>query len=289
MDSRKGESDSREGKLDSRKGELDLREGKLDLREGRLDSREGESDLREGKLDSRGGAIHSIVFIFKGGVMQTPYIPESDAAFAAWLTNFSTLISADPSQYGLEAADGVAIANQETAFVAALQLATDPATRTKPSVAGKDAARAAALTVVRPYAIQIRNNLGVSNQAKLDLGLNIPDPTPTPIPAPASAPILAVIGATFGQHTLRYADENTPAARRKPFGAVGLELFVAIADAPVSDPAEASFVRVVTRQPLAVSHDSADNGRMATYFGRWITRTGLAGPWSSPVSYTIVS
>ena len=90
------------------------------------------------------------------------------------------------------------------------------------------------LDIVRPYAQQIRANRGISNADKTALGLNVPDGTPTPVPAPSTSPILAVIGATPGEHTIRFADSATPDKRGKPFGAIGLQLFVAVGPAAIS-------------------------------------------------------
>jgi DNA primase len=67
-----------------------------------------------------------------------------------------------------------------------------------------------------------------------------------------------------------------------------LQLYVAIGQSLVSDPAQATFRELVTRTPFEVFHDARDNGRMATYFARWSTRTGLTGPWSIPVGMTVV-
>jgi hypothetical protein len=98
-----------------------------------------------------------------------------------------------------------------------------------------------------------------------------------------------VIGATTGTHTIRYFDANTPDSSAKPRGVVAMQLFVRIGPGPARDPASAKFYASVTRQPFAVKFKAADNGKTATYFARWTTRTGLVGPWSPPVSAVIVA
>ena len=218
-----------------------------------------------------------------------PYIPPKDADLVNWANNFSALISGNPATYGLLAGDGVTIAAFVAAFDASYLVITNPATRTMPAIAAKDGDKAAMLSIVRSYAQQIRLDQGVTNENKLALGLTSGDPTPTPIPAPASNPLLSVIGATMGQQTLRFADVNTPALRKKPFGAIGLQLFANIGIAPISDPAAATFAAFVTRQPYAMNFANADNGKTCTYFARWQTRTGLVGPWSPPVSFTVAA
>jgi len=216
-----------------------------------------------------------------------PYIPQTDGAFRDWLMNFSTLISADPNKYGLEAADATVIAAQYTAFNDAYNVVQMPSTRTPSAVAQKDALRASAVGTVRTYAQMVKSNAGVNNEDKVALGIHVNDPTPTPIPAPTSAPIIAIVGATSGQHELRYADENTPSSRRKPDGVIQMQLNMSVGTSPATNPDESSFVGLYTKQPVRVELDPSDVGKTATYFARWVTRTGLFGLWSLGESMTI--
>jgi hypothetical protein len=215
------------------------------------------------------------------------YVPDNQPVLRIWAANFAARIAAAPATYGLVAADATAITAAVNAFTTAFQTANEPSTRTKPAVAAKDAAMAFMLSVVRPYAINIRNNLAVSNEDKADLGLTIVDTGRTPVPAPVTQPILSVVGATPGVHTLRYADASTPARRAKPFGAVALQVYRLVAAAAGADVNAAQLHAQVTRQPFTVAFEPADNGKVCTYWGRWVTRTGLVGPWSAPVSFGV--
>lgn len=216
-----------------------------------------------------------------------PYIPRRDAGARQWLNNFAMLVSAQPAAYGLTPADAVTLDALAKQFDAAFERASEPKTRSSPSVAEKDAIRNQALATFRVYAQQIKKNLGVSDQQKLELGLRLDDRTPTPIPAPRTWPILHIVGAQSGLHVLRYADVETPAARRKPHGVTHLLLYVVIGDEPATDPTEAIFVGAFTTQPFEVAYDAEQAGQTATYFGRWVTARGLEGPWSLPVSMMI--
>lgn len=217
------------------------------------------------------------------------YIPTRDTELGAWAGNFSTLVSASPGSYGLTAGDATTIATYVNAFTAALGVVNNPATKSKATVAAKDGAKAAMLDIVRPYAQQVRNNLGVGNSEKLALGLTVVDRTPSPVPAPVSSPLLNVIAATPGEHMLRFSDSAQPDRRSKPAGVIGLQLFVAVGTGIVSDPKVAQFRAFVTRQPYAVPFEAADNGKLATYFARWQNGKGDVGPWSTAVSFTVVS
>lgn len=221
--------------------------------------------------------------------MAAPYIPPKDADFLAWSVNFSDLISAAPGTYGLVAGDATAIQNANNTYAAAQALVDSPATKTATTVAAKNAAKNAAIGIYRTYASQIRLNAGVSNADKLALGLNLPNNSPSPVPAPTSSPIIAIIGSTPGQHTIRFADSNTPDKRAKPQGVISLQLFRTLAVGAATNPDAALLLGAFTKQPLAVDYDAGDAGKVSTLWARWATRTGLVGPWSSAVTAIVPS
>jgi hypothetical protein len=223
----------------------------------------------------------------EGQKVAAPYIPPRDSDLVPWATNFRTLIVAAPATYGLVAADGVAITAVVDPYLAAQVLVDNPATRTPVTIADKNNKKQAMLVVLRAYASTIRINAGVTDADKLALGLNLPNNNPSPIPAPTSSPIVTIIGATPSQLTLRYADENTPASRRKPQGVTALQLFVGVSTIALNDPDLTAFDSLVTKQPVAVTFDPTDAGKVATMFGRWSTRTGLVGPFSLPATFII--
>src|SRR5438105_3306455 len=95
------------------------------------------------------------------------YLPSKETQLSAWVANFSTLITATPGAYGLMASDAVTIASAVNLFTAALTLALNPATKTKATVADKNAKKHSMLVTIRQYAQVIKRNLGVSNEAKI--------------------------------------------------------------------------------------------------------------------------
>ena len=44
-----------------------------------------------------------------------------------------------------------------------------------------------------------------------------------------------------------------------------------------------------TRNPIGVDFESKDGGKLATYYGRWVSRRGEMGSWSLPVSMHIAA
>lgn len=219
--------------------------------------------------------------------MTTSYIPAQDGAFASWLLNFRTQLDLG---VGVPPATGGDVANVDavdTAYQAAYLLATDPLTRTPTTVAAKNTAKSNALAVVRPVAQLINNDVSVSDADRITLGLTVRATTPTPISAPTTFPLLDLLNATPGVHTIQYRDSATPTSKAKPAGALQMELYQAIGTTPAPDPTTSVFLSVQTKSPFLVAQDPANVGKVATYFARWITRTGLVGPWSSGVSLTV--
>lgn len=231
--------------------------------------------------------------IRKKTTMPNDYMPARNAEFALWLANFAALVAAAPLSYGLTVPDAVAITTQDTAYQAAYLLSTNPATRTAATVATTQGARFAAEAVVRPYAMRINANQTVTDAQRSDLGITIRTVTPTPVPPPLTSPALMLVAATPGIHTIQVRDSLTPTSKAKPENVAALELWVAVGVAPAVDPSAGAFRQLTTKTPFQVAFEAPDKGKIATYFGRWVNRSGTAGiaargPWSAPISSHII-
>jgi hypothetical protein len=175
------------------------------------------------------------------------------------------------------------------AYAAALSVATTESTRTKVTITAKDNARNSAEQVCRQFAVLIKYNAGISDEAKIAAGVRPVNNEREPIEVPMTSPLLNAIASTPGSQTLRYADSMTPDSPAKPFGATDLLLFCAVADDNVINPVLAKFVGKFTKNPISVEFGAEDNGKQATYFGRWSNRKGEVGPWSLPISLAIAA
>lgn len=225
--------------------------------------------------------------------MPNDYIPAKDADFALWSQNFATLLAANPTNYGLTAGQVAPITAANTAFASAYATATNPTTRTSPAIAAKDVARADAEVLERQIAMIVRNNPAVSDALKTGLGLTIPKTTPTPIPAPTTPPQLLFVSATPQNATLAYRDTGSPSGKAKPAGSIGVELWRNVGTVPATDPAQCSFVGIITKAPFAQAFAAGEVGKIATFFARFSTRSGPAGvaqtgPWSAPLTFNVL-
>ena len=221
--------------------------------------------------------------------MATPYISSKDADLLAWSANFNTLVTATPTAYGLTAPQATAYDALHDLYAAAYSTAVNPSTRTKPAVAAKDTAKFNLIANARLLAMIVQSFPTITPEQLADLGLTVRDTTPTPIPTPTTTPLLSVVAATNLSHVVRYADELTPASRKKPFGAIALQLWSFVGETPPVGPDACSFVANHKKNPVYVEYGEAESGLLATYYARWVTRTGLAGPWSLAMSMTVAA
>lgn len=221
------------------------------------------------------------------------YIPAPDAGFESWLLNFTTLLTAAPTTYGLIAGDAVICAAEYTDWHTKYLAATNPATRTAPAIAAKDAARAHAESVVRPYAQRIKVNPAVTNASRAAIGVTINSFPPTPIPAPLTSPALILVSAQPNNATLQYRDSATPTSKAKPYGVKQCSVCVTIGVAPAVDPDAARYAGGYTKSPMQLGFESGDRGKYATVFARWENGSGPGGvgafgPWGAPISFIIL-
>lgn len=217
------------------------------------------------------------------------WIPSTDSDLATFAQNFSDVLSADPSAYGLEAGDASAFAVVNDAYQDAYAAAINPSTRTPATIAAKDDAKDALKPEMRRLGNLIQANPAVTNEAKAEIGLTIRSTTPTPISAPTSFPLISILSATPFNLNLKIVDSDTPTTNAKPPGAIACELRVSASATPLEDPAALTYSGMETRHLANLQFDAEDVGKTAYIAGRWITRTGLTGPWSDIQSMTIAA
>jgi hypothetical protein len=217
------------------------------------------------------------------------YIPSEDSGFRDWATVFASHLTGNPPAYLLSPAQALSVQSAVDDFVAKYQIAIDPATRTKANIIAKDDARSIAETLCRQYAMIIKETPGISDEDKVNAGVRPPNPSKQPIDCPQTSPIVTIIGNTPGSQTLQYRDPTEPLSRARPFGASELQMFLAISETENAPLSQAKFIGKFTRNPISVEFTEADNGKFATYYGRWASVRGETGPWSLPVSMAIAA
>lgn len=228
--------------------------------------------------------------------MSAPYIPPTTSGFDTWGANFSALITADPTRYGLDSLAAASIQSAYDLFHVQYLLAgttmphnvpVNPSTRTPVTVAAMRTQLGASRAIYRTYASQIRINPGVTNDDKVALGLNLPNTSPTPVPQPVSYPLLSFLSAGPLTHTFSYKDSDTPDGKAKPQGVVQMQLVGEATETVVVDPDTLPPLTPQTKSPFMITWFPGDGSKTAYYASRWVTRRGLVGPWS-PIAAALI-
>ena len=219
----------------------------------------------------------------------TDWIKSREAELVTQAEDMSAAISADPADFGLDIADGTALASDTTAFVNAFDLAEDPATRTAMTIEEKRVKKAALIARMRSVGARVRANPAVSNALKLSIGLRIPDVTPTPSPVPATKPVVTVLKVDGRTVRCCVADELTPNARRKPEFVTEYEVFTHVGNTAPADVAAWTYQGQGTRNVFDVTlADTVASGSKVWIACRWCNRRGQHGPASEPVPAIVV-
>ena len=220
--------------------------------------------------------------------MSDPYIPRSELGLVDWLTVFSGNITLNPSAVGLAISDANTIAAAVADFLAKRAIVINDETRTPVAIEEKDVSRNSCVQLCRGYAMIIRNNNGVTDAAKIAVGVRPINPDREPIFVPGTQPNVEVLATTNGLQTLEITETGSP-KKSLPFGAASIQVYVHVGDAINTDPDEARFIGNFTKNPIIVAYDHSENAKVATYFARWCGRRGDVGPWSTPESQAIAA
>lgn len=217
-----------------------------------------------------------------------PYIPPRDAELDTWATNFSTLLTASPGTYGLVAGDATTVAAAVAGWHTAYLAATNMSTRGPMTIQTKNDQRTNMLAIVRPYAQIISSNAGVLSADKVAIGVNPRTTVPAPIVAPTSFPVIGLRGGTPLQLTLTWADSAAPDGKAKPYGALQVQIFAEASVTEITNPDSITFYGVATKSPFVITFDSEDANKYAYIACRYVTRTGLVGPWNAIQKATVM-
>jgi hypothetical protein len=223
--------------------------------------------------------------------MSKRFLPVREHELNNWLANFAQKISAAPGTYGLTVGDSAAVSAAVSLWHAAFTAASAPTTRTGPAVQEKRNAKRHVTAVVRPIAAKVRANDDVSSELKLGLGLVLR--SRAPVPAPQTHPVLGLRKMDTRRHILDAHDIVTGRGG-KPDRVAGLVVFRAVGEGVAPHPGSSSadglsYLGLFTRPRFTSEFTTADRGKTATYFARWVNAKGEPGPWSFALSVAIAA
>ena len=216
-----------------------------------------------------------------------PWIPRADGSFRAFAQQFCGGIHAHPSSYMMTVAEAASLTDALARFNAAFSISSNPATRTRGTIADKDDARSILQDKIESYGAFIRVNRGITDGDKLSIGVRPRNIAHARRKCPSTPPLLNYIGSLPGIDQLVYHDSNTPTSKAKPRGAERLELWVAYAGPGEPPPkvSQATLVGSFKQSKMLVDQDPKRDMRLEgagkpTYWARWVGYDSEVGPWS---------
>jgi hypothetical protein len=218
-------------------------------------------------------------------------IPESDKDVRRFVYGFSRAVAADPGAFGFDEEDAALLVGLADDLIEKMVVATRPATRTAPAIGAKNESRKRVLAVFRSYVREVKANPSIESPQLVGVGI-VADGRgrKSPLPPPVRPPTLFITEAGSATHRLAYwtsRQDEVVHRRGKPRGASHLVLLCHVGDRATGNPAEARYVGAFTRYPIRISHRMEDAGKVATYFGAWLTPSGKQSGWSTGASMTI--
>jgi hypothetical protein len=212
------------------------------------------------------------------------FLPAKDADLLAWSSNFSAKITATPTAYGLTAAQATAYGSLHTAFSTALATASNPATRTRGTIAAKDAARDPLKANARDLARIINAFPSITNQQRIDLGLNPRSGTITPTNPPDETPVMEVVSAIGRMLKIKLRAQDS-SRRGKPDGVDGATVFSFVGSAPPADISLWKFEGSTTRTVFDLEFPaSVPAGSQVWLCAFWFSPRAQSGPACTPIS-----
>ena len=167
-------------------------------------------------------------------------IPTKDSSLVDWSTNANTRLTASPTTYGTTAAVATQYDTLHDAFILAYNdvvAARAAGTRSSSLAATKDSQKLALLNFARPLYKQIQANTAVTDAAKIELGVVVPNVEPTPQPVPGFAPGLTIVSVDGRLVKIRLSDPAHPTRRRLPAGVNGAIVMSHVGPTAAEDPA----------------------------------------------------
>lgn len=207
------------------------------------------------------------------------YLPRKDQALRGWAQHFDQMINSAPADYGLTPELAAEFHVLFVAFESALAVATAPASRTKPSIIAKDAARDAMKTRLRQLRNMVNGQMATTDAQRVSLGFKPQRTKKAPvIPPPTAAPGIQIVSRDGWVVRVKLYDSQVRRIGRPP-GVAGAALMAFVGDDPPPDPwlwslhgqtAKLNFVfRFNKQKPV---------GTTVWLAAMWSSPTGAFGP-----------
>ena len=208
----------------------------------------------------------------------------ADADWYNWGRSFSRQVTTDQAALGVSVEAAASVQSAYVAFATAYELATDPDTRSKPRIDGKDETLRQFREAVIPVIAILKTNPALTTEQRTQLGVKSRDTSPTPSNVPGAAPTATAI--VTGAQTARLVVRD-PAAedrRAKPTGVRTVEIHCLESAKPVGDPADWPIEQLAGKTTVDLYFPDAMGPTDLWFSVCWVSGRHERGPMSTPVA-----
>ena len=218
--------------------------------------------------------------------MPKPFYAQNEAELASGAANLISIVTPSPAAWGLTSGEVTSYTTLSTNYSTLLTQATNPATRTPVVVENKNEAK----RLLKASSVNLARTItafpSVTNAQLLSLRLN-ERIIPTPRPVPAIPPTLDILSVTGRLVKVRVHDTATE-SRKKPFGAIGANIFSFVGAEPPTNVHDYHFEGMATRGKFDILFpDTVASGATVWLSAQWVSARGQQSIGSVPISFTL--
>jgi hypothetical protein len=217
------------------------------------------------------------------------FLPSRDAELVDYGLNFANTLVASPTTYDVTAAEANGVHTLALNYQASYQVASNPATRTKGTVASKDTDKAILKASLRSFARRIQAVPTVTAQEKLDLGIPVHSAERHPRPLLSTRPMLSIRSIGPREITVVLVDETTPTKRARAAGSIGAPVYTFVGDNPPADLELWRFEALATRSEFTIGFNAGDVNKPVHICAAWMDSKGRVGPVSMTITSTVAA
>jgi hypothetical protein len=219
--------------------------------------------------------------------MESFSVPSSAKKFNDFQNTVIRLLVANGVAWGVLPLATTNVLVMQTSWATAYTLSTGKSTKIVGNTVNRNALKLpfviALKSIFEKYLI---NNPLISSADQVSLGLHLVGGAHASIPPPSTQPTVIFTFLVTLVQTVKLRNITT-GKRGKPAGVGFCEIWYKI-----GDPAPLSFTDCINKVNIGKSDETityslADKGKNAYYFARWVSKQGIAGPWTAVFSAVI--
>ncbi|MDR1171363.1 MAG: hypothetical protein LBL24_02800 [Bacteroidales bacterium] len=210
------------------------------------------------------------------------FLPKNDRNLLQWVVNFLTYLMTATAMMRFHFPQAVydRLVMLRDEFAQKLDVAENPATRTRLSIQAKNTARKVLTADVRLSVKEyLAYNHEVTDEDRDGLGIPVHKTTRTPSPVAKEAPEADTDTSVIGRITIGFFEKGNRHKKAKPEGQHCVEIAWVLSDTPVTRWDGLIHSSVDTNSPFTLVFENDQRGKTVYFALRWENTRGEKGPW----------